>query len=465
MFNQSIYIERRQQLKRLLKSGIVLIPGNHEPAINYPANTYKFRQDSTFLYFFGIDLPDLFGIIDLEGDDFIFGNNLTVDEIVWTGQAKSIEDHAELAGVSKILPTSKIESVILEAQKTNRTIHFLPQYRDDNRIALSEWLDLKPRDLNQQASVELTKSIVSLRSIKHPVEIEELRIAAGIGYKMHVTAMQLATEGRSEREIAGIIEGISLSYGHGTSFPIILSQRGEILHNHQHDGILKKGNLMVVDAGAESPLHYASDFTRTIPVNQIFTPIQKSIYEIVLQANNTARELSKPGIRYLDVHLEAAKVVANGLKQLGLMKGDVEEAVRLGAHALFFPHGLGHMLGLDVHDMEDYGQIYVGYDEEVRPVDQFGTGYLRLGRRLQAGFTITNEPGIYFIPELIDQWKANQKHTDFINYSEVDKLRTFGGIRLEDDLHITAASAEIIGKRVPITVDEIMSIQSYLINF
>jgi Xaa-Pro aminopeptidase len=460
MFNQSIYIERRQQLKRLLKSGIVLIPGNHEPAINYPANTYKFRQDSTFLYFFGIDLPDLFGIIDLEGDDFIFGNNLTVDEIVWTGQAKSIEDHAESAGVSKVLPTSKIESALIEAQNSKRTIHFLPQYRDDNRIALSEWLNLKPRDLNQHASIELIKSIVSLRSIKHPVEIEELRIAAEIGYKMHVTAMQLATEGRSEREIAGIIEGISLSYGNGTSFPIILSQRGEILHNHQHNGLLQKGNLMVVDAGAESPLHYASDFTRTTPVNHQFSPIQKSIYEIVLQANNTARELSKPGVQYLDVHIEAAKVIANGLKQLGLMKGDVEEAVRVGAHALFFPHGLGHMLGLDVHDMEDYGQIFVGYDDEVRPVNQFGTGYLRLGRRLQPGFVITNEPGIYFIPELMDQWKSSQNHSNFINYNEVEKLKTFGGIRLEDDMHITATGAEIIGKRVPITIEEIMSINT-----
>ena len=460
MFNQSIYIERRQQLKRLLKSGIVLTPGNHEPAINYPANTYKFRQDSTFLYFFGIDLPDLFGIIDLEGDDFIFGNNLTVDEIVWTGQAKSIEDHAESAGVSKVLPTSKIESALIEAQNSKRTIHFLPQYRDDNRIALSEWLNLKPRDLNQHASIELIKSIVSLRSIKHPVEIEELRIAAEIGYKMHVTAMQHATEGRSEREIAGIIEGISLSYGNGTSFPIILSQRGEILHNHQHNGLLQKGNLMVVDAGAESPLHYASDFTRTTPVNHLFSPIQKSIYEIVLQANNTARELSKPGVQYLDVHIEAAKVIANGLKQLGLMKGDVEEAVRVGAHALFFPHGLGHMLGLDVHDMEDYGQIFVGYDDEVRPVNQFGTGYLRLGRRLQPGFVITNEPGIYFIPELIDQWKSSQNHSNFINYNEVEKLKTFGGIRLEDDMHITATGAEIIGKRVPITIEEIMSINT-----
>jgi Xaa-Pro aminopeptidase len=294
-----------------------------------------------------------------------------------------------------------------------------------------------------------------LRSIKDAGEIAEIEKACAVGYQMHVTAMKMAQPGEWEQRIAGTIEGIAMSGGGSIAFPIILSQNGETLHNHNHSQLLEKGRLLITDAGAESALHYASDFTRTTPVGGKFTTKQREIYDIVLAANNTATSLIKSGVTYLSVHLEVAKVIASGLKSLGLMKGDVDEAVKNGAHAMFFPHGLGHMMGLDVHDMEDLGQIYVGFDEEIKPVKQFGTGYLRLGRRLQPGFVITNEPGIYFIPALIDKWQAEKINADFINFDKVNEYRGFGGIRIEDDILVTETGGRILGERVPVTAGEI----------
>jgi Xaa-Pro aminopeptidase len=303
--------------------------------------------------------------------------------------------------------------------------------------------------------LELIHAIVDLRSRKEPVEIEELKQAAAAGYEMHVAAMKMALPGTWEQKIAGTIEGIALANGNPPSFPIILSQNGETLHNHDHSNILEKGRLLLVDAGAQTSMHYASDFTRTSPVGGRFSQQQREVYEIVLAANNLATQLAKPGVSYLSIHLEAAKVIASGLKALGLMKGDVDEAVQAGAHALFMPHGLGHMMGLDVHDMEDLGQIYVGFDDEIRPVSQFGTASLRLGRKLQTGFVITNEPGIYFIPALIDQWKSEKINHEFINFDRLDAYRNFGGIRLEDDLLITENACELIGERIPVTPEEV----------
>lgn len=456
--NNNIYSERRSKLKSILKNGLVIVLGNSEASMNYLDNTYRFRQDSTFLYFFGIDIPDLCAVIDLEGEDYLFGDDLSIDDLVWTGQMKKISEHAQGAGIEHVCNKLKLTEFIEHAQKRNRKIHFLPQYRNDNKIKLSKYLNIPFNTLNDHASIDAIKAIVKLRSAKDPFEIGELKKAAAIGYDMHVTAMKMAISGESEQKIAGIIEGISLSQGAGVSFPVILSQRGEILHNHAHNGILKAGNMMLVDAGAESNTHYASDYTRTTPINHKFSDRQKHIYNIVLAANNSAREMAKPGKTYLEIHLAVAKIIAEGLKEMGLMKGDMSEAVAKGAHALFFPHGLGHMLGLDVHDMEDYGQIYVGYDDEVRPVNQFGTGALRMGRKLEKGFVITDEPGIYFIPELIEMWQSTRKFEAFINYSEVDKYIGFGGIRLEDNLLITEKKAEIIGKRIPITIEEISAL-------
>lgn len=456
MFNKDVYAERRKKLKSHFKNGIALFLGNVDSPMNYTDNIYHFRQDSTFLYFFGIDEPGLAAIIDFEsGEEILFGNDADIEDIIWTGVLPGINEKAQAAGIKRTAPNKKIASYIQQAISNKRKIRFLPPYRGENMIILGDLLGTHPSQVKADFSLELVKAVISLRSVKDDFEISEIEKACTMGYEMHVTAMRMALEGESEQNISGTIEAIPLKYGGHYSFPVILSQHGQILHNHSHNGILKTGRLMLTDAGAETAMHYASDFTRTVPVNGNFTQKQKEIYQIVLDANNKAAQLSKPGVSYQYVHLEAAKVITQGLKNIGLMKGNVDAAVKAGAHAMFFPHGLGHMMGLDVHDMEDLGQIYVGYDNETRPIDQFGTAYLRLGRKLEKGFVITNEPGIYFIPALIDKWQAEKINADFIDFDKVNKYRDFGGIRLEDDLLITDSGCRILGERLPITVDQI----------
>lgn len=456
MFKPEVYKQRRSLLREKYLKGIALIPGNNESPMNYAANTYTYRQDSTFLYFFGLDMPGLAGVIDFdEGTDILFGNDVDIEDIIWMGPQPKMKDTALKADIEHVEPYNNLGDYLKNALAKGRKIHFIPQYRPENQILLEKLLGIKIADQKSQSSVDLIKAIVDLRSVKDNHEIIELEKAAAIGYEMHVTSMKMAKPGVTEREIAGVIEGIALSKGAGVSFPIILSQNGQTLHNHDHSLTLETGRLMITDAGAESTLHYSSDFTRTIPVGGKFSPRQRDIYQIVLDANNAATAAVKPGVTYQSVHLLAAKVIASGLKDLGLMKGDVDEAVRNGAHAMFFPHGLGHMMGLDVHDMENYGEDYVGYDEEVQRIKQFGTAYLRLGRRLKIGFVLTNEPGIYFIPELISQWKSENKFTDFINYGKVEEYLGFGGIRLEDDLLVTFNGCRLIGQRIPVTVDEV----------
>lgn len=459
MFNKEVYINRRNKLKSKISKGVALFLGNTESPMNYPANAFHFRQDSSFLYFFGLDFPGLAGIIDFEsGEDIIFGNDVDIDDIIWMGPQVTIQENAAKAGVSKTAPLAKLNDFVSAAIRQGRKEHILPPYRGENKIWLEQLLGISASRIGEYASVELIKAVVDLRSVKEPAEIEEIKKACATGYDMHVTAMKLAKPGVWEQQIAGTIEGIAAAGGGMISFPIILSQNGETLHNHDHSQILKEGRLMITDAGAESLLHYASDFTRTVPVGGKFSQKQREIYEIVLAANNKATELTRPGVTYKSVHLAASEVIAGGLKELGLMKGDVKEAVQKGAHALFFPHGLGHMMGLDVHDMEDLGQIYVGYDDEIQPSSQFGIAALRLGRRLQPGFVLTNEPGIYFIPALIDQWQRDKTNADFINFDKVNQYRDFGGIRLEDDILVTETGSEIIGKRVPIEPDEVEQI-------
>jgi Xaa-Pro aminopeptidase len=459
MFSAATYSGRRNSLKSKGLKGIAIFPGNIESPMNYPDNTYHFRQDSNFLYFFGLDFPGLAAVIDFDsGEEFIFGDDATIADIIWIGPQISLQKKAEQAGISKTAPIAAFAKFIEDAVKQGRPVHFLPPYRGDNKILIHELLGIHVSMVTDKASLPLIKAIISMRSVKDAGEITEIEKACAVGYQMHVTAMKMAHPGEWEQRIAGTIEGIAMSGGGMTSFPIILSQNGETLHNHNHSLFLEKGRLMITDAGAESALHYASDFTRTTPVGGKFTTKQREIYEIVLAANNTATSLVKPGVTYFSVHLEVAKVIASGLKNLGLMKGDVDEAVKNGAHAMFFPHGLGHMMGLDVHDMEDLGQIYVGFDDEIQPVKQFGTGYLRLGRRLQPGFVITNEPGIYFIPALIDKWQSEKINTDFINFDKVNEYRDFGGIRIEDDLLVTETGCRIIGERVPVTPEDIEKI-------
>ena len=460
MFETSVYKNRRARLKEKVKSGLVLILGNGEAPANYTDNTYKFRQDSSFLYFFGLNQPGFAGVIDIDsGDEYLFGNDVDMDDIIWMGPQPSVKDMAARVGVSKTAPFARLADCMKTAISQGRRIHFLPPYRFRNMLLLEELLGIRPALVKNYASLELIKAVVDLRSVKEPCEIEEITKACNIGYEMHTAAMRNCKPGVKEQYIAGLIEGIAASYGSMVSFPVILSQNGETLHNHDHSQILQEGRMMLTDAGAEEVSHYCSDFTRTVPVGGKFLTRQKEVYNIVLAANNKAIEIAKPGVTYQYVHLEVCKVLAQGLKDLGLMKGDVNEAAAAGAHALFMPHGLGHMMGLDVHDMEDLGQIYVGYDDETRPIDQFGTSSLRMGRRLQEGFVITDEPGCYFIPALIDQWRAQGMHKEFLNYDKIETFKDFGGIRLEDDILIIPGGSRFLGdKRTPITVEEVEEI-------
>ena len=462
MFESTTYINRREALRKKVKSGLILILGNNEAPANYPDNCYHFRQDSSFLYFFGQSHPGYAGVLDVEaGEDIFFGNDVDIDDIIWMGPQPSIKDLAAQVGVQKSMPFCKLKEVVGQAIAQGRKIHFLPPYRYDNMMLLEELTGIRASMVKKYASVELIKAVVDLRSVKEACEIAELDLACNIGYEMHTTAMKLCKPGVSEQYITGVLEGIAASYGSKTSFATILTQHGETLHNHDHSHLLEAGKMMLTDCGAERISNYCSDHTRTIPVSGKFDARQKDIYNIVLACHGKALELTRPGITYKEVHLEVCKVLAQGLKDLGLMKGNVEEAVATGAHALFLPHGLGHMMGLDVHDMEDLGQIYVGYDDETRPSSQFGLASLRMGRHLQEGFVMTDEPGCYFIPALIDQWKAEKKYTDFLNYDAIESFKDFGGIRLEDDILITPEGSRFLGeKRIPITVEEVESIMN-----
>lgn len=456
MFDKITYTNRRLKLRKKIKSGLILLLGNTESPMNYPSNTFRFRQDSNFLYFFGLDVPNLAGIIDIEdGKDSLYGDDFDIDDIVWMGPQPSLKELGEQVGVLSTHPSKELAIKLKHAISLGRKIHILPPYRSENILRLEKVIGVGQDLIKYYTSKELIKAVVDLRSIKEPCEIEEIEKASAIGYQMHVTAMKMAKAGMKELQIAGTIEGISCANGTMPSFPIILSQHGETLHNHDHSQILKEGGLLLVDAGAESVSHYASDNTRTIPVNGKLTQKQKEIYNLVLAAVNNSVEIAKAGMPYLNVHLAAAKVITEGLINLGLMKGNADEAVANGAHALFFPHGLGHMMGLDVHDMEDLGEDYVGYDDEISRSDQFGTASLRLGRKLQEGFVLTVEPGIYFIPALFEKWKSEKINQGFINYDKVAEYLDFGGIRLEDDILITPNGARILGKRIPITPEEV----------
>lgn len=457
MFDITIYKNRRSALRRKMENGIILLLGNNEAPANYPDNTYHFRQDSTFMYFFGHSLPGLAGIMDIDaGRDYFFGDDVTMDDIIWMGPQPSIKELGAQVGVHRSFPLKQLDNMVREAIVQGRKVHFIPPYRFDHMIRLEELTGIRATATKDYASIELIQAIVSLRSVKEACEIEELDKAAYVGYLMHTTAMKMCKPGVKEQLIAGTLDGIAAQYGSMVSFPTILSQHGETLHNHGHEDFLEKGKLMLTDAGAELPSNYCSDNTRTVPVGGKFTTRQKDIYNIVLAAHDKALELTRPDITYKYVHLEVCKVLAQGLKDLGLMKGNVDEAVAAGAHALFLPHGLGHMMGLDVHDMENLGQVYVGFDEEVRPSSQFGLGSLRMGRRLQEGFVITDEPGCYFIPALIDKWKAEHTHESFLNFDAIEKFKDFGGIRLEDDILITKDGSRFLGKHhIPITVEEV----------
>ncbi len=461
MFEKQVYNNRRTKLKATMKSGIALFLGNKEASFNYSANEYTFRQDSSFLYLFGIKLADFVGVIDFdEGKDYIFANDMDIADIIWMGHLPTIKEQAAQVGVEHSGSLADLEVFVKKSIALGRKIHFLPPYRATTFVQLSNLLGIKYASVKNYVSQELIQNMVKLRSIKEVIEIEEIEKALETAYEMHVTAMKMAKPGVKEQQIVGKMEGIASAAGGPVSFPIILTINGQTLHNHYHGNFLKEGRMLVADAGAETENNYCSDITRTVPVGGKFNDRQKAIYEIVLEANLEAAKIMKPNIFYKDVHLHAAKVITTRLKELGLMKGNVDEAVANGAHALFFPHGLGHMMGLDVHDMESYGENFVGYNHEIQRSTQFGTAYLRLGRRLETGFVVTNEPGIYFIPALIDKWKNEKINTEFINFELVENYKDFGGIRIEDDILITADGAKVLGKPIPKTIEEVEKIMN-----
>ena len=459
MFDPATYIQRRDRLKKQLQSGLILFLGNEESPMNYSDNPFHFRQDSSFLYFFGLDFPSLGGVIDVDEDrDIIFGNDVDIEDIIWMGFQPSMKERAEKVGVKETFPLDKLKETVQQAAQQGKKVHYLPPYRPETELKLSRIMGMNPDEVKTNASEELIKAIVALRSIKTQEEVDEIEKAHAVTREMHTMAMRMAKPGVYEREIVGKIEGIAISSGFNISFPIILTINGQTLHNHYHGNVLKEGRLLVNDSGAESLLHYAADITRTIPVSGKFTQKQRDVYEIVLDAQETAIQSMKPGIKNRDIHLKAAKTIAEGLKGLGLMKGDMDEAVTEGAHALYFPHGLGHMMGLDVHDMENLGEDYVGYDEKTKRSDQFGLAYLRLAKELQPGYVVTVEPGIYFIPALIDKWKGEKKFTQFIDYEKIEEYRDFGGIRIEDNVLVTEEGHRVIGKTIPKTPEDVEEI-------
>lgn len=452
MFSKETYVNRRTELKKLVKKGVILLFGNNESPVNYPSNGYyPFRQDSSFLYYFGINRDGLVGIIDIDEDtETIVGNDIDIEDIVWFGSVDSVKELAASVGVNKTAPMKQLQVICNEALRQHKPVHFLPPYRFDTKLQIFDLLGIHPNQQKEAASLELINAVITMRSTKEQQEIDEIENACSIGYKMHTTAMRLTKPGLTEKYIGGQVDGVAHSYGAMVSFATIYTQHGEIMHGAPRWDELQDGRLVLCDAGAENRNNYCSDNTRTYPVNGKFTQRQLDIYSIVEACHDYVLNVAKPGVRYKDVHLAVCRLMAGKLKELGLMKGDIDEAVNAGAHAMFLPHGLGHMMGMDVHDMEGLGQIYVGFDEETRPSTQFGTNALRMGRRLEEGFVVTDEPGIYFIPDLIDDWRAKGLHTDFINYDVLETYKDFGGIRIEDDVLITADSCRFLGKeRIP----------------
>ncbi len=457
LFQKETYVDRRHRLRNLVGEGLIVLFGNNDSPMNYPANAYKFRQDSSFLYFYGHHRNGLVGVIDTEsGREILVGDEIDIDDIVWYGSVTSVAEMAAETGVNETAPMAHLAEIVDNAIRQGRKVHFLPPYRHDTQIQIMDLLGIHPSQQREAASLPLIHAVVKLRSVKSAEEIVELERASAIGYEMHTAAMRLCRPGVTESYIGGILDGIAASQGAITSFQSIVSMHGEILHGYPSPRPLEAGRLLLCDAGAETREHYCSDHTRTTPISGKFTQQQRAIYDIVVDCHDLALTHARPGVRWWDVHMDVCRLMTDRLKALGLMKGDTEEAVQAGAHALFLPHGLGHMMGMDVHDMEGLGQIYVGYDDETRPSSQFGTASLRFARRLEEGFVITDEPGIYFIPDLIDLWRKEGTHANFLCFDEIEKYKNFGGIRIEDDVLITKEGCRFLGDRlIPYHADDV----------
>lgn len=453
MLREETYITRRKRLKEQIGSGMCLFIGNDEQGLNYEDNAYRYRQDSTFLYFFGLSRPGLIGIVDIDNDrDIIFGDDLTIDDIVWMGCQPSLAERASYAGITDVRPLSELKAYLGYEMLHNRTIHYLPTYRAEHKIKLWNLLGVKPG--YEEPSVDFIKAVVEQRNHKSEEEIVEIERACNVTADMHIAAMRFLRPDMKECEVAAVIEAVAQSNDCSLSFPTICTINGQTLHNHFHGNIAPSGRLLLIDAGAEVDTGYAGDMSSTMPVSGKFTPRQRWIYDIQVLMHKAAVDALKPGITFKEVYELSAAVMVENLQQLGLFKGDVNDIVESGAFAICYPHGLGHMMGLDVHDMENLGEVYVGYDGEEKS-KQFGRKSLRLARKLEPGFVHTIEPGIYFIPELIDKWRSENQFTDFINYDEFEKWRDFGGVRNEEDYLITENGARRLGKKIPLTADEV----------
>lgn len=456
MFDTVTYRDRRRRLTEQMEDGILLFLGNELSPMNYPDNPYPFWQDRSFLYYWGLDNPDLAAILDVEsGEEVLFGSDPTIDDIVWTGPVPSLAERAERIGVRTTEPPDGLEVRLAAAAAAGRDVHYLPQYRPYGRLEIQRLLGIPAAQVNDAASPRLIESVVDMRSVKTEEEIQQIEWAIGVSRTMHIAAMAGCRPGLHEQEVAGMLEGIALSHGGRLSFPMIFTVHGEVLHNHGCLHVMQEGDLVVHDSGVSGPLGYASDITRTIPVSGRFSDRQRDMYEIVLGAQQRALDAVKPGVPWRDIHLLAALVMTEGLRDLGLMKGDPAEAVAEGAHAIFFQCGVGHMVGLDVHDMEGLGEQHVGYGDGYERSDQFGLCYLRMAKPVQPGFVMCVEPGTYFVPELMDRWRAERRHEAFIDYDAFDAYRGFGGIRVEDDVVVTETGRRVLGPQIPLTVDEV----------
>ena len=460
MFHKNIYIERRRILKEKIGKGLILLFGNEESPMNYTDNTYHFRQDSTFLYYLGIQRPGLVAAFDIENDrEVIYGNEYTVEDQVWRGPQITLAEQAQNCGIKDLQSAENLSAMVANAMTLGMTIHFLPLYRPENKMKLQELTGIAPAEVDTRCSLKLIQAVVSQREFKSEEEIVELEQAVNISVDMHVAAIRFARPGMTEAEVTAEIHKVALAAGGNISFPIIATIDGQTLHNHYHGNTIKEGDLFLVDAGYENQMMYAGDLSSTFPVSEKFTSAQKEVYQLTLDAHQAAIDALGPGIPYKNAHLAACATIFDGLKSMGLTKGDTNDAVEAGAHALFFPCGTGHMMGLDVHDMEDLGEVWVGYDGQPKST-QFGLKSLRLAKPLKPGHVITIEPGIYFIPELMDLWRSQNRHNEFINWDNLDQFRNFGGIRNEEDFVMTENGAQLLGKPKPKTIKEIEDIRA-----
>ena len=459
MFRKETYIQRREQLASSVSSGVIILPGNEEAPMNYFDNTYHFRQDSTFIYYFGLNQASLFGVIDADtGESILFGDELTVEMIVWTGTLPELNYLSGEVGVKDVRASSELPAYLKEALSKKRSVHFLNPYRADILVKLTELLGVKHQEIESQSSLELTRAVVSQREIKTEEEITEIDTAVELSADMHLAAMRFLRPGMRESEVAAKVAEVALAANGNMAFPIIATINGQTLHNHYHGNITKSGDLFLLDAGAETENHYSGDLSSTFPVDPMFTPLQKEIYQISLDAHMAAVSMLKPGTTFKEVHLMACRTIFDGLRSFGLTRGNTEEAIEAGAHALFFPCGTGHMMGLDIHDMENLGEQWVGYDG-VPKSTQFGLKSLRLGKELKPGYVLTIEPGIYFIPELIDLWKSESRHSAFLNYTEIEKFKNFSGLRNEEDFVITEEGSRLLGKVLPLTIEGVEAVR------